>query len=118
MLPQHIWTTERFFFVSLSLSLLFPCFGVINITQQCDICETLFISPNLSPAAALCMIWCLLTGLTPGSQVCPERRCFSLLCGEKQVATGLQVHEPSLGTFQKVSNKSRIYKNVPFYTEK
>ena len=73
-----------------SLSLFFffffscPCTRVISINLQCNICESLFISPfslSLSLSLSLSVIWCLLTGLTQGSQVSPGPRCFAVLCG-------------------------------------
>lgn len=44
-LPPHIWITERFFSPC-------PCTRIISINLQCNICESLFISPyffSLSP---------------------------------------------------------------------
>lgn len=71
------------------------------------------------------MIWCLLTGLTQGSQVSPGPRCFALLCGEEQVAAGQQVIAASRrgAVWEDARNCFRAMKDATFtkmktYTQK
>lgn len=82
-LPPHIWIPEPFFFL---VPVLAP--GLLALICNATSVSLLFISPSFF---FLSVIWCLLTGLTQGSQVSPGPRCFALLCGKEQVAAGQQV---------------------------
>lgn len=106
-----------------------PCTRIISINLQSNICEPLFISPYFFSPLPL-MIWCLFTGLTPGSQVSPGPRCFAALCwragGCRTTGRPQPPHEEHsgkiLGTLPKLwksrtRNRRHIHKNENLYPE-
>lgn len=116
-LPPHIWIPEPFFFL---VPVLAP--GLLALICNATSVSLLFISPSFF---FLSVIWCLLTGLTQGSQVSPGPRCFALLCGEEQVAAGQQVIAASRrgAAWEDARNCFRAVKDATFtkmktYTQK
>lgn len=116
-LPPHIWIPEPFFFL---VPVLAP--GLLALICDATSVSLLFISPSFF---FLSVIWCLLTGLTQGSQVSPGPRCFALLCGEEQVAAGQQVIAASRrgAVWEDARNCFRAVKDATFtkmktYTQK